>query len=373
MKRASVPLLLLGLLAATLVRAEGAGSTSGATIPVAAGSPSSTAAISPAVGGASFVDWLRQTGARLAWDPLTGSGWVEKDGDRLSFAVGVPLALWNFTERLPIDAPEAGEKGPLFTPASLADMSKRFESAEAARSSHYSVAAILIDPGHGGKDTGAVGEHRVDGKYLRVVEKDIALDVGRQVRDDLVARFPDKRILMTREGDSYPTLEQRVAMANSVDLGKREAVIYVSIHANASFNKNAKGFEIWYLNPEYRRTVIDGKLSQGPDKTIAPILNAMLEEEFTTESIILAKDIDTSLAGEIGANSPNRGIRAEEWFVVRNAKMPSILVEMGFVTNYEEAKLLATPDYLKKIADGIYTGLVDFVTDFEKQRGPLEQ
>ena len=66
----------------------------------------------------------------------------------------------------------------------------------------------------------------------------------------------------------------------------------------------------------------------------------MLEEEFTTESIILARNIMTGLQAEIGADSPNRGVRAEEWFVVRNARMPSVLIETGFVTNPEEGKLL---------------------------------
>ncbi|HUX39568.1 MAG TPA: N-acetylmuramoyl-L-alanine amidase [Rectinemataceae bacterium] len=331
-----------------------------------ASAPSSSATIS-------LSTWLGGQKARLSWDPLTASGWIGKNGDRLAFAVGLPLALWDFSERLTIDPPVLGKTGPLFSPASLEAIGSRFGAADAARASHFSIAAILIDPGHGGKDTGAVGEHRFGSTTLRVVEKDIALKVGREVRDDLAMRFPDKRILLSREGDTYPTLEQRVAMANSVDLGKNEAIIYVSIHANASFNKTAKGFEIWYLNPEYRRTVIDGSSVKGSDRSIAPILNAMLEEEFTTESIILARDIDSRLQQGIGASSPNRGIRAEEWFVVRNAKMPSVLVEMGFVTNPEEAKLLSTDDYLKKISDGIYTGLVDFVSDFEKQRGPADK
>ena len=206
-----------------------------------------------------------------------------------------------------------------------------------------------------------------------MVEKDLALDVGRMVRDSLRARFPDKRVLLSREGDTYPTLEKRVEMANEVDLGEREAIIYVSIHANASFNKNAKGFEVWYLNPEYRRTVLDTDPKDSINKSIAPILNAMLEEEFTTESIILARDIVANLKAAIGSKSPDRGLRAEEWFVVRNARMPSVLVEMGFVTNPEEARLLASDDYLKKVADGIYTGISGFVSDFENQKGSRDK
>ncbi len=311
--------------------------------------------------------------ARLSWDPLTGSGSFERGGDRISFALDVPVALWNYAESLTIPSPANGETGPLLQDQTLSSFASRFGASESARATHFSVAAILIDPGHGGKDTGAIGEHKVGGKTLRVVEKDLALEVGRKVRDALKARFPDKRVLLSREGDTYPTLEKRVEMANDVDLGEREAIIYVSIHANASFNKSARGFEVWYLNPEYRRTVLDADHNDAIDKTIAPILNAMLEEEFTTESIILARDIMASLKSNIGGKSPDRGLRAEEWFVVRNARMPSVLVEMGFVTNPDEARLLAGGDYLKKIADSIYTGISGFVTDFENLKGPRDQ
>ncbi len=106
---------------------------------------------------------------------------------------------------------------------------------------------------------------------------------------------------------------------------------------------------------------------------IAPILNVMLEEEFTTESILLARDIMDGLNTNIGTESPNRGVRAEEWFVVRNARMPSVLVETGFVTNPEEASLLSSEDYLRRLSDGIYTGIVNFVQYFESMKGPTEQ
>jgi len=308
--------------------------------------------------------------ARLSWDPLTGSGWFERAGDRLSFALGLPLAVWDFSEAFAIESPLDSPKGPLLTEASLAAFESRFRAAEAARGPGFTVAAILIDPGHGGKDPGAIGEHKSGGKTLRVLEKDLALSVSRQVFGALRERYPDKRILLSREGDSYPSLDERVEMANAVELSESEAIIYVSLHANSSFNKNARGFEVWYLNPEFRRQVLDKGKTSGPDPSIAPILNAMLEEEFTTESVILARDIESRLKTGIGATSPDRGIRPEEWFVVRNAKMPSVLVEMGFVTNAEEAKLLSEADYLKKVADAVYSGIVDFVSDFEKQKAP---
>ena len=307
--------------------------------------------------------------ARLYYDPLTGYGLFEKSGKRLVFALGVPRAVFDWNKSIPLDPPTDGSAGLVFSAASCAAIEKTFSEAEAQARSHYSVAAILIDPGHGGKDPGAIGEHVVAGRKIRVVEKEITLAVSLKLYAALKAKYPDKRILITRDDDSYPSLEDRVETANSVELAPNEAIVYVSIHANSSFNKNAKGFEIWYLNPEYRRTLVDANKPGGPGQEIAPILNAMLEEEFTTESIILARNIMTGLQAEIGSESPNRGIRAEEWFVVRNAHMPSVLVETGFVTNPEEGQLLTKDDYLSRVADGVYNGLVDFVGYFESMRG----
>jgi N-acetylmuramoyl-L-alanine amidase len=308
--------------------------------------------------------------AELLWDPLTGTGSFLRGSSELRFSLGSSLLLWNGGQTLKLDPPQNPGSGLAFTEASLSAIEKRFDEAEAASKGHFSVAAILIDPGHGGKDTGAVGEQTVGGKKLRVVEKDLTLDVSQRIYKALQTRFPDKRILITRSGDSYPSLEERVEQANEVRLADNEAIIYISIHANASFNKTAKGFEVWYLNPEYRRTLVGKEATKKLGSEIAPILNAMLEEEFTTESIILARNIMDGLSSNIGAESPNRGVRAEEWFVVRNARMPSVLVETGFVTNPEEARLLTSEDYLRRLSDGIYTGIVRFVDYFESMKGP---
>jgi N-acetylmuramoyl-L-alanine amidase len=307
--------------------------------------------------------------ARLSYDPLTGYGLLEKSGARLTFALGVPWAIFDWNKFLPLDPPSEGGAGISFSGASAARIESSFAEADALARSHFSIAAILIDPGHGGKDPGAIGEQTVDGAKLRVIEKEVTLAISLKLYAELKAKYPDKQILITRQGDSYPTLEDRVDMANSVELASNEAIVYVSIHANSSFNKNAKGFEVWYLNPEYRRTLVDSRKPGGPKQEIAPILNAMLEEEFTTESIILARNITTGLQAEIGSDSQNRGVRADEWFVVRNAHMPSVLVEAGFVTNPEEGRLLARDDYLARVAGGVYNGIVDFVGYFESMRG----
>ena len=299
------------------------------------------------------------------------TGYLERGGIRASFKLGFPWWMLDQGTLASFDPVQLRGGVPVITGSAVSALRSWFSKREEERSAQFHIAAILIDPGHGGKDPGAVADHVLGGKKRRVVEKDIALAVALRLRDRLTEHWPGRKVLMTREGDVYPTLEERVEIANSLNLGKNDAIIYVSVHANASFNKNARGFEVWYLNPDYRRKLVDGQKLPETDEEILPILNAMLEEEFTTESVLLAKRILDGIGASIGDASPNRGLRAEEWFVVRNAKMPSVLVELGFVTNDQDAALLVGGDYLRKLGDGIYTGVVDFVEYFENRKGSV--
>ena len=172
---------------------------------------------------------------------------------------------------------------------------------------------------------------------------------------------------MTRSTDVYLKLEERTDIANSVELKENEAILYISIHVNSSLDQSASGYEVWYLSPGYRRQVLDKQVSD--DINVQSILNDMLEEEYTTESILIAKLVLDGIGTQVGALSKSRGMKEEEWFVVRNSKMPSILVETGFLSNAEEAKLLMDDEYLKKLAIGMYNGLQAFVTHFERSRG----
>ncbi len=304
-------------------------------------------------------------GASAFWDPLSGVVTLTKSGRLVNFRLGESLVLFNYDECAFLDPPAPGPRAIVYSPAFL-DRLDAFFAAESP-TIHYRVGAILIDPGHGGKDPGAVGTATVKGKQVTVREKDVVLTVALDLHARLSKAWPDKQILLTRTGDTFPSLEDRVDMANSVRLKEHEAILYVSIHANSAFNKSSSGFEVWYLTPDYRRTVIDK--TDTASKDILPILNSMMEEEFTTESILIAKSIMEGLQTEIGAQSHNRGLKEESWFVVRNAKMPSVLVELGFVSNPAEARLLADEAYLKKCAAGIYNGLVSFIKHFEGSRG----
>ena len=192
---------------------------------------------------------------------------------------------------------------------------------------------IVIDPGHGGKDPGAIGYFNSGGEKRSLQEKDVVLNKAIETARMLSARFPDKEIILTRNDDRYLKLEERTEIANSIDLKDNESMIFVSIHANASFNTTARGFEVWYLPPEYRRDLIDPESMKEVDSDVIPILNTMLEEEYTVESVILGDKLLKSLDEQVGDISINRGPKEESWFVVRNARMPSVLIELGFVTN----------------------------------------
>ena len=233
---------------------------------------------------------------------------------------------------------------------------------------HFRIAAIIIDPGHGGKDPGAIGNPVVNGKTLQVAEKDIVLKVSKQLKTLLDRAYPDKRVLMTRDGDVFRSLEERTSMANSVPLKENEAIIYISIHANYVFNQHVRGYEVWYLSPDYRRDLLDP--SKSPESAdVAAILNIMLEEEFTTESVIMAQSILRNLGQALGNSVPSRGLKAKDWFVVRNSRMPAVLVELGFVSNPADALLMTSEGGLRKLAEALYNGIIEFVGVFERSGG----
>ncbi len=312
----------------------------------------------------SVLDAAKALGADLSWNPLTQELTFTVGDHIAQCRIGRPLIFFDYRKTAFAQAPLMGLNAQPQLPAALftqlEDFFKQFDTG-----SFFRVGAILIDPGHGGKDPGTTGSYVENGKTVPVYEKNIALTVSLALYEMLRKTYPDKKILLTRSDDTYPTLPERIEMANNVPLKKNEAILYISIHANASpFNKAPYGFEVWYLPPDYRRDLIDKNTAS---KEIAHILNSMLEEEFSTESILIAKNISDGLEAQIGKESKNRGLKEKEWFVVRNAKMPSVLIELGFVTNPGEAKRLNTPSYLQKCAQGIYNGLTAFISRFEGQ------
>jgi N-acetylmuramoyl-L-alanine amidase len=318
-----------------------------------------------------LLSMVGELGAGLEWDPLRDRGVIILGEDRISLGVGLPLAIINYRLAVAIQAPVRHDGTVWLAAEAVAAISKALQQDRLTRTAgHLRIAAILIDPGHGGEDPGATGSYLDGKKAIPIREKDVVLKIGLTLSQMLQKAMPDKEILLTRSDDTYVTLEKRADMANSILEKTNDTVIYISLHANSTFNKlsKAKGFEVWYLPPEYKRTLLEGK--DPSTSELVPILNSMLEEEISVESIVLAREILSGLDASIGDITENRGMRQEPWYVVRNAKMPAVLVEVGFMSSPEEAARLADDAYLKGIAEGLYSGICSFITRFEKYGSP---
>ncbi|GHU99043.1 hypothetical protein FACS189483_07810 [Spirochaetia bacterium] len=211
----------------------------------------------------------------------------------------------------------------------------------------HRVAAIIIDPGHGGRDSGAIGVHEIEGNQIALVEKVIAYNVAKDLFNLLSDAYPDKIINLTRTDDRFISMQERVDPVYTVPLANNEIVLHISIHINASFNQDASGFEVWYLSPEYH----------GENNTVAKSILNML----------LAKSLLDGLASSIGSEMTSRGIKTEEWFVSRSTPALTALVELGFLTNPHDALLFSEPEFIHTATLGLRNGIGSFITLIENQ------
>ncbi len=237
-----------------------------------------------------------------------------------------------------------------------------------------SVRAVIIDPGHGGKDPGGIG-------YNGIKEKDIVLSVAKLVADRLKKDHHDLKVIITRNDDRFIPLEGRAKIANSVEPSLNP--VYVSIHANVSYNKKTLGYETYYLTidpkGEEARKVADMENSVinyesiENKKYLDDIINRIVDIEYRRESIKLANNIQNSISDEVGSVSINRGVKGAYFYVLKAVKMPSVLIEIGFITNRMEALNLTSKKYQKKLAKGIVDGIEEFIDEFEKTNGFTEK
>ena len=216
------------------------------------------------------------------------------------------------------------------------------------------VGRIAIDAGHGGKDPGT--------RAGSLHEKDIALDVAKRVRDDLEQRGFE--VIMTRDKDVFIPLEQRAFIANS-----READIFVSIHVNAARNRNARGLETFYLNlatsadaaeVAARENASTGKVRIADvRKLMDQIWNHARKEESRELATVMQAEIAESILGR-EKHPLNRGVKTAGFHVLLGAQMPAVLVEVGFVSNREEARQLRSSSHRTKLASAVADGITRY-------------
>jgi N-acetylmuramoyl-L-alanine amidase len=210
------------------------------------------------------------------------------------------------------------------------------------------VQTIVLDPGHGGFDKGAISNYGY--------EKDYALDLARLLRPLLQAK--GFRVIMTRESDVFVPLELRARIANAT-----QDSIFVSLHFNATdHDPTATGFEIYSLTPRGAPSTYEDWLTQMS-------INIQNGTEADAASVELSSCIYHSLIGHIGEF--DRGIKRARFAVLRLTKIPAVLVEGGFLTERGESRLIAKPEWRKRLADAICTGIDNFRTLAESKKRPL--
>jgi N-acetylmuramoyl-L-alanine amidase len=211
-------------------------------------------------------------------------------------------------------------------------------------------AKIVIDPGHGGHDPGAPGPG--------VSEAEIVLDVS--LRLEALLREAGLDVVLTRRGDEYVPLEERPAIAMH-----EQADLFLSIHANASRNRSARGIETYFLNfandPDAEAVAARENAANGRTMNKLPeIVKAITLNNKLDESRSFAGLIQRTLAAQLSApGSPvqDHGVKQAPFVVLIGASMPSVLVEISFITNTQEGRLLKTPAYRQKIAQALFDGV----------------
>ena len=234
---------------------------------------------------------------------------------------------------------------------------------------------VVIDAGHGGKDPGAVS---ATGK---IREKDITLKVALMVGESIKKNHPEVKVLYTRKTDVFVGLNDRARMANKAD-----ADLFISIHVNAAENRSAKGAETFTLGVEEDRTKRNLDIAKrengvilyeenhektyanfNPNSPESYIIFEFMQSEFVKESIHIAQYVQENFAND--ANRMDRGVRQAGFLVLNATSMPSILVELGYISNAEESKYLASDAAQKRLSNCISKAFDSYYADLMKLNG----
>ena len=233
--------------------------------------------------------------------------------------------------------------------------------------SKWFIDKIIIDPGHGGKDPGAIGKSGLK-------EKDVNLDIALRLRQLLRDRL-HVEVLMTRDSDTYPTLQERTKFANTHD-GK----LFISIHANTNPNRSVRGVSTYLLGnnrteealavAEKENSVIELEEDTEAYKEMANaahILNTIAQSSYLKESEDLAQIVNRNISQK--TKIPNIGVHQSGLYVLMGAAMPRILIETAFISNKEEESLLRSNLFKRKVAEAIFESIKEFKENCERAIG----
>ena len=331
----------------------------------------------------SFTRVVIETGARLAYAVVTGEhevrvrlpglalvgARVEEIGDGLVQEVRLEPGDDAALLRVVLDSPAAEVKHTVLEdPYRLVlDVYRPKEGGPGhlGRGPLEPLRLIVLDAGHGGHDTGAVGPAGTQ-------EKDVVLDVTRRVARKLEAGLGVK-VAQSRDSDVFVALRDRTNFAN-----KQRADLFVSIHANAHPRSVSEGVETYFLSSEASdsgaRQVaaiengvvqLEAPNSRQRNDVLKSILWDLAQSEFQAESSFMAETVLDSMSRSL--NLINRGVKQAGFYVLGGAAMPAILIEIGFLTNHREERKLATPEHREAIARAIYAGLAEYKRRYDQR------
>jgi N-acetylmuramoyl-L-alanine amidase len=226
-------------------------------------------------------------------------------------------------------------------------------------SSQLSLAkVVLIDPGHGGEESGAVGHLDLRQKR-KVFEKDLALRLARKIKEEL---SKSTTTYLTRSLDRAVSLQERADLADLV-----RADLFISIHFNSSTNSQSQGFELYYL--DNNSNVATQKVERaenlnlkGEELIVNQILVDLVVQQTVTHSKDLAKKVHEKIRPVIKAHKmEDRGIKSGLFYVLALSKRPGLLIEVGFISNPSELKRINQENFLNSMAKGITEGIKSYI------------
>ena len=225
---------------------------------------------------------------------------------------------------------------------------------------------IVLDPGHGGKDPGAIGFSKKN------FEKEVTLNIVKKVKEQLEKKLKIE-VILTRDKDEFVSLQQRTKLANET-----QSDLFISIHCNAHRSAKASGIEVYYLSTaktddaravEALENSVVYEYEGGAEAVkkyddLAFILADMAQSEHLEESYRLALDLQTNLKSTTGCK--DRGVKQANFYVLRGAFMPAVLIELGFISNKDEEKKLIKSSYQNKLVESICESVLDFKKRYDQ-------
>jgi N-acetylmuramoyl-L-alanine amidase len=216
---------------------------------------------------------------------------------------------------------------------------------------------IAIDPGHGGYDTGTIGPHGL-------LEKTLCLDVAQRLGQLIEESIPGVEVVYTRKDDRHVSLEERTAIAN-----RANADLFISIHANSSENRDARGVETYSLSlaasPESTELATrENALAQSSLHDLPQLIKKITRDEKIAESKQFAVDIQSALSQKLqlaNRRETNRGVKQAPFVVLIGANMPAVLSEISFVNNASDENLLLESGQRQRVAEGLYRGIAIYL------------